>query len=106
MSGQATIDAGLKSFATNGPLPKVGAGAPTGTTYALFGDEPRLLTFPEVACQLPVGSVVKFEKPHCDPTVNLHDYLHVAQEDTLMTFGESMGAEFSRRSPRNFNSKT
>lgn len=82
--GQATIDAGLKSFATDGPLPKVTAGAPVGTTYTFFGDEHGLLTYPEVTYQLPVGSVVKLETPHCDPTVNLHDYLHIAQGDTLI----------------------
>jgi 3-hydroxy-D-aspartate aldolase len=82
--GQATIDAGLKSFATDGPLPKVIAGAPSGTVYSFFGDEHGLLTFPDVTWQLPVGSVVKLETPHCDPTVNLHEYLHVAQEDTLI----------------------
>jgi D-serine deaminase-like pyridoxal phosphate-dependent protein len=82
--GQATIDAGLKSFATDGPLPKVSAGATAGTTYAFFGDEHGLLTFPEVTYQLPLGSIVKLETPHCDPTVNLHDYLHIAQRDTLI----------------------
>ena len=30
--GRVTIDAGLKSFATDGPLPLVSAGAPVGTT--------------------------------------------------------------------------
>ena len=82
--GQVTIDAGLKSFATDGPLPKVSAGAPAGTTYAFFGDEHGLLTFPEVTYQLPLGSIVRLETPHCDPTVNLHDYLHIAQRDTLI----------------------
>jgi Predicted amino acid aldolase or racemase len=82
--GQATIDAGLKSFATDGPLPKVIAGAPAGTTYAFFGDEHGLLTFPEVTYQLQLGSIVKLETPHCDPTVNLHDYLHIAERDTLI----------------------
>jgi len=82
--GQATIDAGLKSFATDGPMPKVSAGAPAGTTYTFFGDEHGLLTFPETIYQIPLGSVVKIETPHCDPTVNLHNHLHVAQGDTLI----------------------
>ena len=33
--------------------------------------------------QLPLGSIVTLETPHCDPTANLHDYLHIAQRDTL-----------------------
>src|SRR5215469_2512973 len=84
VTGQATIDAGLKSFATDGPMPKVSAGAPAGTTYTFFGDEHGLLTFPETIYQIPLGSVVKIETPHCDPTVNLHNHLHVAQGDTLI----------------------
>jgi len=82
--GQATIDAGLKSFATDGPLPRVSAGAPAGTTYTFFGDEHGLLTFPEITYQLPLGSIVTLETPHCDPTVNLHNYLHIAQSGTLI----------------------
>jgi 3-hydroxy-D-aspartate aldolase len=82
--GQATIDAGLKSFATDGPLPQVGAGAPAGTTYAFFGDEHGRLTFPDAGHRLPVGNIVALVTPHCDPTVNLHDYLHVAQDGTLV----------------------
>src|SRR5215472_6492253 len=82
--GQATIDAGLKSLATDGPLPKVSAGAPVGTTYTFFGDEHGLLTFPGITYQLPLGSIVTLETPHCDPTVNLHNYLHIAQSGTLI----------------------
>jgi 3-hydroxy-D-aspartate aldolase len=82
--GQVTIDAGLKSFATDGPLPKVSAGAPAGTTYSFFGDEHGLLTFPVGTYQLPIGSIVTLETPHCDPTVNLHDYLHITQSDKLV----------------------
>lgn len=82
--GTATIDAGLKSFATDGPLPRVCEGAPAGTTYAFFGDEHGRLTFPAPADGLPLGSVVKLLTPHCDPTINLHDYLHVAHNDTIV----------------------
>jgi D-serine deaminase-like pyridoxal phosphate-dependent protein len=77
--GQATIDAGLKSFATDGPLPLVSAGAPVGTTYSFFGDEHGCLTFPTSTDSLPLGSIVACVTPHCDPTINLHDYLHVVR---------------------------
>ena len=82
--GQVTTDAGLKSFATDGPLPRVSAGAPVGTTYSFFGDEHGRLTFPDPANTLPLGSIVAFETPHCDPTINLHDYLHVVRHDTIV----------------------
>jgi 3-hydroxy-D-aspartate aldolase len=82
--GQATIDAGLKSLATDGPLPEVSAGAPTGTTYNFFGDEHGRLTFPDTTHRLPLASIVTLVTPHCDPTVNLHDYLHIVQNDTIV----------------------
>ena len=82
--GQVTTDAGLKSFATDGPLPLVSAGAPTGTTYSFFGDEHGRLTFPIPTDTLPLGSIVQFVTPHCDPTINLHDYLHVVRNDTIV----------------------
>ena len=84
MPGQVTTDAGLKSFATDGPLPLVSAGAPVGTTYSFFGDEHGRLTFPAPTGTLPLGSIVQFITPHCDPTINLHDYLHVVRNDTIV----------------------
>jgi 3-hydroxy-D-aspartate aldolase len=89
--GRATIDAGLKSFATDGPLPRVSAGAPVGTTYSFFGDEHGCLTFATVADSLPLGSVVAFVTPHCDPTINLHDYLHVVRHDTIVDIWRIVG---------------
>jgi 3-hydroxy-D-aspartate aldolase len=82
--GRVTIDAGLKSFATDGPLPRVSAGAPVGTSYSFFGDEHGCLTFPSPTDCLPLGSIVAFVTPHCDPTINLHDYLHVVRDDTIV----------------------
>jgi D-serine deaminase-like pyridoxal phosphate-dependent protein len=89
--GRATIDAGLKAFATDGPLPRVSAGAPVGTTYSFFGDEHGCLTFATVADSLPLGSVVAFVTPHCDPTINLHDYLHVVRHDTIVDIWRIVG---------------
>jgi len=89
--GTATIDAGLKSFATDGPLPRVSNGAPVGTTYAFFGDEHGRLTFPTPTHSLPLGSIVAFVTPHCDPTVNLHDYLHIVRNDTIVDIWQIVG---------------
>ena len=89
--GRVTIDAGLKSFATDGPLPRVSAGAPVGTTYSFFGDEYGCLTFPAPTDCLPLGSVVAFVTPHCDPTINLHDYLHVVRQDTIVDIWQIVG---------------
>lgn len=89
--GQVTIDAGLKSFATDGPLPLVSAGAPVGTTYSYFGDEHGCLTFPSATNRLALGSVVACVTPHCDPTINLHDYLHVVRGDTVVDIWPIVG---------------
>jgi D-serine deaminase-like pyridoxal phosphate-dependent protein len=89
--GQVTIDAGLKSFATDGPLPCVSAGAPEGTTYSFFGDEHGCLTFPTPTDSLALGSTVTFITPHCDPTINLHDYLHVVRQDTVVDIWQIVG---------------
>jgi D-serine deaminase-like pyridoxal phosphate-dependent protein len=89
--GTATIDAGLKSFATDGPLPRVSDGAPAGTTYDFFGDEHGRLTFPTRTHCLPLGSIVALVTPHCDPTVNLHDYMHVVRNDTIVDIWQIAG---------------
>jgi len=89
--GRVTIDAGLKSFATDGPLPRVSAGAPVGTIYSFFGDEHGCLTFPTPADCLPLGGIVAFITPHCDPTINLHDYLHVVRHDTIVDIWQIVG---------------
>src|ERR1700722_788465 len=91
VSGTVTIDAGLKSFATDGPLPRVSAGAPAGTTYSFFGDEHGCLTFPTHTNSLPLGGIVTLVTPHCDPTINLHDYLHVVRRDTIVGIWQIVG---------------
>jgi D-serine deaminase-like pyridoxal phosphate-dependent protein len=74
-----TIDAGFKSFATDGPKPVVVGGAPTGSEYAFMGDEHGAIFAPLV-----LGSTVTLQVPHCDPTVNLYDFIHVVDGDTLV----------------------
>ena len=82
--GYVTCDAGLKSFATDGPLPEVAAGAPPGSRYEFFGDEHGRLVLPPGASRPPLGAQIECVTPHCDPTVNLHDRYHVMRGDTLV----------------------
>ncbi|MSO73784.1 MAG: DSD1 family PLP-dependent enzyme [Alphaproteobacteria bacterium] len=82
--GHITIDAGLKCFATDGPLPRVMRGAPSGASYTFMGDEHGRLVFANAADRLPLGSVVECFVPHCDPSVNLHDVYHGVRGDTLV----------------------
>jgi D-serine deaminase-like pyridoxal phosphate-dependent protein len=79
-----TTDAGLKSFATDGPLPEPARGAPPGSRYAFFGDEHGKLFAPPGSARPGLGSRIECVTPHCDPTVNLHDFYHVVRGDALV----------------------
>ena len=78
-----TIDAGVKSLATDGPLPLLARGAAAACTYAFFGDEHGKI-FAAVNQRPSLGSRIELVTPHCDPTVNLHDVIHVVEEDALV----------------------
>lgn len=82
-SGQATTDGGLKAFATDGPLPLIAWGALEGAAYSFTGDEFGCITLPPGE-ELALGTVVECMVPHCDPTVNLHDYYHCVRGDDLV----------------------
>jgi D-serine deaminase-like pyridoxal phosphate-dependent protein len=79
--GLFTLDAGIKSMATDAPLPSVETGAPEGARFFLMGDEHgAVLTLPD---SLALGDRVSLRTPHCDPTVNLYDNYHVVRGQTL-----------------------
>lgn len=79
--GLFTLDAGIKSMATDGPLPTVETGADESARFFLMGDEHgALMTQPD---SLALGDRVSLRTPHCDPTVNLYDNYHVVRGQTL-----------------------
>lgn len=80
----ATIDAGLKCFSQDGPLPVFNQGTPVGSTYKFFGDEHGSVMYGGSNERLDVGSIVECLVPHCDPTVNLYDFYHCVRGDTLV----------------------
>ncbi len=82
--GHATIDAGLKCFATDGPLPDFAAGAPVGASYGYFGDEHGRIAFAQANERLALGDAVECIVPHCDPTINLYDVYNCVRGDTLV----------------------
>jgi D-serine deaminase-like pyridoxal phosphate-dependent protein len=82
--GFVTIDGGFKCFATDGPAPELASGAPAGSRYEYFGDEHGRVVFANGEDRLPVGAAVELVTPHCDPTVNLHDWYHVVRGDTVV----------------------
>jgi D-serine deaminase-like pyridoxal phosphate-dependent protein len=83
-AGQATIDAGVKALASDGPTALPARGAPAGARYDYAGDEFGTLTFADPAARLALGTKVEILTPHCDPTVNLHDFLHCVRGDLLV----------------------
>ncbi|MEW5421463.1 alanine racemase [Amorphus sp. 3PC139-8] len=81
--GLATADAGEKRLASKyGVPPQIVRGAPEGTTYAATSDEHGRITLPE-GTMLALGSLIELVVPHCDPTINLYDHLHVFEGDRL-----------------------
>jgi D-serine deaminase-like pyridoxal phosphate-dependent protein len=82
--GLVTLDAGLKAFATDGPMPRVFEGADPNLRYRFMGDEQGALIRDEDAPLPKLGDVVNLTIPHCDPTVNLYDFYHVVRGHTLI----------------------
>ncbi len=79
-----TLDAGLKALATDGPAPVPAAeGRFAGCHYAFFGDEHGLLMRPQGG---PVarGERVELVAPHCDPTFDRYDFVHLVRGDALV----------------------
>ncbi|HWK94518.1 MAG TPA: alanine racemase [Pseudolabrys sp.] len=82
--GQVSINAGFKSFATDGPLALLMGEAQRGNTFALYGDEFGRVVLGAGAAKPALGSPIDLITPHCDPTVNLHDCFHVVENDTIV----------------------
>ncbi len=80
----ATTDAGLKSFACDAGPPKLARGAGPSASYFFFGDEQGGVLCEKAGDRPDVGDVLACVVPHCDPTVNLYDALHVVEGDTLV----------------------
>lgn len=76
------VDAGLKAFATDGPLPKVVSG--THGSYEFKGDEHGKVKIEEGSPVPSLGHTLEFLTPHCDPTVNLYDFYHCVRGNTLV----------------------
>ena len=81
---RAILDAGWKAMATESG-PAILAGASTGgVTYRFMGDEHGALEYADRGLRPELGHLVRLVAPHCDPTVNLHDWLHVVRGDSLI----------------------
>lgn len=82
-NGEAITDAGSKSFAIDGPQPRVHLDGREIGTIAWAGDEfGRVKTYDGIAPPA-AGTRLECTVPHCDPTVNLHDFIHLVRGDRL-----------------------
>ena len=80
----AVVNAGCKSFATEGGMPQVLSPKLADARYKLMGDEHGGIDYDPGSGALNVGDLVEFLTPHCDPTINLYDRYHVVRGDTLI----------------------
>jgi D-serine deaminase-like pyridoxal phosphate-dependent protein len=78
-----TVDSGLKAFSTEGPAPKPASRGFEGSKYHFFGDEYGRLSRP-AGMEVSLGDRIEFEVPHCDPTIDRYDVLHLVRGDTLL----------------------
>jgi len=78
-STSPTTDGGFKTFSMDGPIPRLARGASAQAEYKYFGDE-----FGKVPGEkLKLGAKVELVTPHCDPTVNMHDFYHCVRGNVL-----------------------
>ena len=78
------LDAGFKAMATDAGPALVESGGALDATYQFMGDEHGGLRFAPGAARPALGDLVRLVAPHCDPTVNLHDWLHVMRDGALI----------------------
>jgi D-serine deaminase-like pyridoxal phosphate-dependent protein len=81
-TGFVTLDAGLKSMATDAGVPLL-VGSDDPSRYQFFGDEQGLLTR-SPGESLERGDRVELVPPHCDPTVDRYDVMWLVRGDTLV----------------------
>jgi D-serine deaminase-like pyridoxal phosphate-dependent protein len=79
-----TIDGGFKCFSMDGAIPRVARGAPAGAAYEFFGDEFGKIKFGGKQDKLKLGAKVEIVTPHCDPTINMHDFYHCVRGNVLV----------------------
>lgn len=72
-SDRAIVDAGLKAFSFDSGLPQVHARA--GVDYVKASDEHGVLRVAPDAAPVTPGERIWLVPGHCDPTVNLYDFL-------------------------------
>jgi D-serine deaminase-like pyridoxal phosphate-dependent protein len=78
------VDAGFKAMATDAGPALLAGDIGGAVTHQFMGDEHSALKFADPSQRPRLGELVQLVAPHCDPTVNLHDRLHVVRDGRLV----------------------
>lgn len=82
--GVAIVDGGFKAFSADRPFtPKAIDPALQEVPFSWGGDEHGQLNLTRAERDVRVGDRLEFIVPHCDPSVNLYDRMHVLRGDRV-----------------------
>jgi D-serine deaminase-like pyridoxal phosphate-dependent protein len=79
--GRLTTDAGAKALTIN--VPRAGVIGEPGMDYNAGSDEFGSITFKEARKEWKMGDRMELIVPHCDPAVNLYDYIYATRNDRV-----------------------
>jgi D-serine deaminase-like pyridoxal phosphate-dependent protein len=79
--GRLTTDAGAKALTLN--TPRAGVIGEPGMDYNAGSDEFGSITFKEAVKSYKMGDRLELIVPHCDPVVNLYDYIYATRKDRV-----------------------
>jgi len=79
--GRLTTDAGAKALTIN--VPRAGVIGEPGMDYNAGSDEFGSITFKEARKDWKMGDRMELIVPHCDPAVNLYDYIYAIRKDRV-----------------------
>src|SRR5687767_4162404 len=79
--GRLTTDAGAKALTIN--TPRAGVIGEPGMDYNAGSDEFGSITFKEASKSYKMGDRLELITPHCDPAVNLYDYIYATRKDRV-----------------------
>ena len=80
-TGRLTTDAGAKALTIN--TPRAGVIGEPGMDYNAGSDEFGSITFKEASRSYRMGDKLELIVPHCDPVVNLYDYIYATRNDRV-----------------------
>jgi 3-hydroxy-D-aspartate aldolase len=80
---RATLDSGLKAFATDRDFGPEVMGY-QGVSYGFGGDEHGILTLDNPSKPVRLGDKIELIVPHCDPNVNLYDRMYCTLGDRVV----------------------